>query len=83
MSVFRTKCEHHCAREREARRVSLLAAGSHTELRASLTKTRLYNILSENVSLMAFYDVKNARLCNIYEGEGVLMCTVFCVERPF
>ncbi len=63
--------------------VSLLAAGSHTELKASLTNTRLYKILSEDVSLVAFYDAKNARLYTIYEGEGVLMFTVFCVERPF
>ena len=81
--MFRTTCEHHSARELEARMVSLLAAGSHTELTASLTNTRLYKDLSEDVSLMAFYDVKNARLCNIYEGEGVLMLTVFCVESPF
>ncbi len=77
LSAFRTKCEHHCARELEARMVSLLAAGSHTELRASLTNARLYNNLSEYVSPMAFYDVKNARLCNIFEGEGYMMSTVF------
>ena len=83
LSVFRTECEHHCARELEARMVSLLAAGSHTELNASLTSTRLYKNLTEDVSLMAFYDVKNARLCHIVGGEGVLMLTVCCVERPF
>jgi hypothetical protein len=83
LSVFRTTCEHHCARELEARMVSLLADGSHNELKASLTNTRLYQNLSEDVPLMAFYDVKNARLCHIVEGEGVLMLTVFCVESPF
>ena len=83
LSVFLTRCEHHCTRELEARMVSLLAAGSHTELNASLTSTRLYKNLTEDVSLMPFYDVENARLCSIYEGEGVLMLTVFCVERPF
>ena len=83
LSVFKTTCEHHCARELEARMVSLLADGSHNELKASLTNTRLYQNLSEDVPLMAFYDVKNARLCHIVGGEGVLMFTVFCVERPF
>ena len=32
---------------------------------------------------MAFDDVKYVKLCNIYEGEGVIGFTVFCVERPF
>ena len=76
MSVFRNQCEQRCARELEARMVTLLAEGSHAEIKASVTTTRLYNILTEDVPLMAFYDVKNAKLCNIYEGEGVIMFTV-------
>ncbi len=83
LSVFRNQCEQYCARELEARMVTLLAEGSHAEIKASVTTTRLYKNLTEDVPLMAFYDVKNAKLCNIYEGEGVLMFTVFCVERPF
>ena len=54
----------------------LFAEGSHTEIKASLTTTRLYHKLTKEVSSMAFYDVKNAKLCNIYEGEGVIMFTV-------
>ncbi len=83
LSVLRNQCEQHCARELEARMVTLLADGSHAAIRASVTTTRLYNLLTEDVPCMAFYDVKNAKLCNIYEGEGVIMLTVFCVERPF
>ena len=56
--------------------VSLLAFGSHTEIKANVANTRLYNNLTEDVPCMAFYDVKNAKLCNIYEGEGVIMFTV-------
>ena len=83
LSVFRNQCEQCCARELEARMVTLLAEGSHAEIKASVTTTRPYHNLTEDVSLMAFYDVKNAKLGNIYEGEGVIMFTVFCVERPF
>ena len=83
LSVFRNQCEQHCARELEARMVSLLAVGSHTEIKANVVNTRLYNTLTENVPLMAFYDVANVKLCNIYEGEGVILFTVFCFERPF
>ncbi len=83
VSVFRRQCEQHCVRELEARMVTLLAEGSHAEIKASVTTTRLYHNLTEDVSLMAFYDVTNGKLCSIYECEGVIMLTVFCVERPF
>jgi hypothetical protein len=32
--------------------------------------TRLYKNLTEEAPWMGFYDVKNARLCNIYQSEG-------------
>ena len=83
LSVFRNQCEQHCTRELDARLVTLIAEGTHAEIKASVTTTRLYKNLTENVPCMAFYDVKNAKLCNTYEGEGVIMFTVFCVERPF
>ena len=76
LSVFRNRCEQHCVREFEARMVTLLAEGSHAEIKASVTTTRLYKNLTEDVPCMAFYDVKNAKLCNIYEGEGVIMFTM-------
>ena len=83
MSVFRNQCEQHCTRELDARMVTLLAEGSHAEIKASVATTRLCNNSTEDVPCMAFYGVKNAKLCNLYEGEGVIMLTVFCVERPF
>ena len=36
-----------------------------------MTKTRLYQNLAEAAAVMGVYDVKNARLCNIYEGTGL------------
>jgi hypothetical protein len=54
----------------DARVITVLAEGTHVEIGASGTKTRLYQNLTDSVPLMAFYDVKNAKLCNIFEGEG-------------
>ena len=34
--------------------------------------------LTESVPLMAFYDVKNAKLCKIFEGEGTEMFSNGC-----
>jgi hypothetical protein len=77
LAAFRMQCEKHCHRELEARLVSILAEGSHIEIVASVRNTRLYQNLTDAVSCMAFYDVKNAKLCNIFEGEGYMMATVF------
>ena len=73
LSAFRTQCEKHCLRELEARLVPLVAEGTHVEIKANVTSTRLYQNLTESVPLMAFYDVKNAKLCKIFEGEGTEM----------
>ena len=72
VSSFRTECEEHCRRELEARLVLLVMEGDHMEIQKSVTTTRLYQNLTEDVPLMGFYDVKNARLCNIFEGEGLM-----------
>ena len=56
--------------------VFVIAEGSHDEIRTSVTNTQLYHNLTEDASCMAFYDGKNAKLCNIYEGEGVIMFTM-------
>jgi hypothetical protein len=77
LSAFRFQCEKHCLRELEARLVPIVAEGSHVEIIASVTNTLLYQNLTDAVPWMAFYDVKNAKLCNIYEGEGYMMSTVF------
>ena len=77
MAAFRIQCEKHCLGELEARLVSIVAEGSHVANIASVTNTRLYQNMFPSVSCMAVYDVKNARLCNIFEGEGYMMSTVF------
>jgi hypothetical protein len=76
MSSFRRQCEQHCARELEARMVLIVAEGTNTDIKTAVTNTHLYQNLTMDASCMAFYDVKNAKLCNIYEGEGVIMFTV-------
>ena len=53
--------------------VLIVAGGTHTEIIASVTATRLYQNMTEEAPCMAFYDVKNAKLCNIYEGEGAVI----------
>ena len=70
-SVCQTECETTCALLLEARLVSLVAAGSHLESKADITSTRLYQNLTGAVLLMAFYDVNNAKLSKIFEGEGL------------
>ena len=67
---FRDSCEKHCCQELEARLVAMVAEGDHVEIKNSVTSTRLYQNLTAEVPLMAFYDVKNAKLCTIFEGEG-------------
>ena len=71
LSQFRQECEKSCRRELDARVVTVLASGTHAEINANVTSTRLYQNLTENAPCMGFYDVKNAKLCNIYDGEGL------------
>eukprot|EP00959_Pyramimonas_sp_CCMP1952_P200918 4202255-Pyramimonas_sp.AAC.1 len=49
----------------------ITAEGSAMEINASVTKTRLYHNLTENASVMGFCDVKNAKLCRAFEGQGL------------
>ena len=56
--------------------VSIVATGEAPEINANVTSTRLYGNLTAEASVMGFYDVKNAKLCNVYEGEGGSFCTI-------
>ena len=69
VSVFKGQCEQACKKEIDGRVVLLVAEGTGAEIHASLTKTRLYQNLTEAATVMGFYDVKNARLCGVFEGE--------------
>ena len=48
----------------------LVADGTHQEIKANVTSSRLYQNLTASVPCMGFYDVKNAKLTSISEGEG-------------
>ena len=72
IAAFRKACEDHCHHELESRLVTLTASGDATAINANVTSTRLYVNLTASAPVMGFYDVKNARLCNIYEGEGII-----------
>ena len=74
VAAFRKQCEQHCVREPEARLV-LLVAGQHAELKADVANTRPDQNFTESFSCMGFYDVKNAKLCNLFQGEGVILFT--------
>ena len=62
LAEFRTEAEAAVTAEIAARMVILTQDGTHQEMTARLSSTRLYQNLTESVKLMAFYDVKNARL---------------------
>ena len=68
MTAFRLQCEKTCQDEIEGRVVMIVAQGSDVETKATVTKTRLYQHLTEAATLMSFYAVKNTKLCHIYEG---------------
>ena len=72
LGIFRRDCETFINEQLEARLVMLTADGTHEEIVNTVTSSRLYNNLANSGSrLMGFYDVKNATLCDIYEGEAL------------
>ena len=71
LDFFRMQCEKACQREINARVVCFAAEGSSVAIHATLTKTRLYQNLTDAATVMGFYDVKNARLCTVFEGQGL------------
>ena len=58
--------------EIDARTVILTQDGTHQEVTARLSSTRLYQNLTESVKFMAFYDVKNAMLMDRRPTETVV-----------
>ena len=71
MTAFRKQCEQSCQLEIDGRVVLLVAVGDDVEIRATVTQSRMYQNLTDTAPLMGFYDVKNARLCGIFEGQGL------------
>ena len=63
--------EARVRRDIQARLVVLTKDGGHPELHASVTSTELYqNLSSTGCRFMGVYDPKNARLCDVFTGEG-------------
>ena len=60
------------AAEIDARMVVLTQDGTHQEVTARLSSTRLYQNLTESAKFMAFYDVKNAKLIDRRPKETVV-----------
>ena len=54
LDLFKTQCEKACQKEIDARVVLLVAEGSGTDVHASVTKTRLYQNLTEAATVMVF-----------------------------
>ena len=72
LAEFRTEAEQSVRAEIDARMVILTQDGTHTEMTAQLSSTRLYQNLTESVKFMAFYDVKNAKLMDRRPSETVV-----------
>ena len=71
VTAFRKQCEQACQKEIDGRVVLLVATGADVEIRATVTTTRLYQNLTADTTVVGFYDVKNARLCSIFEGQSL------------
>ena len=68
---FRAEVEARVRKDLQARLVVLTKDGGHAEVQASATSTELYqNLLSTGCRFMGVYDPKNARLCDVFTGEG-------------
>ena len=58
VTAFREQCEQVCQQDIDCRVVMLVAEGSDVDIRATVTKTRWYQNLTEAATVMGFYDVK-------------------------
>ena len=72
LAEFREEAEVAVTAEIGARMVMLTQDGTHQEVTARLSSTRLYQNLTESVKFMVFYDVKNARLMERIPTETVV-----------
>ena len=70
MREFRIKCEEHCKQEIGARVIVLTNDGSHEDLHRDVTTSRLFQNLTDGATCMGFYDVKNAKLVELWNGES-------------
>ena len=81
---FKKDCEAYCDEELESRTVFLTKDGCHEELRNSVTTSRLYaNLNNVDKRMMAFYDVKNAKLVETFKGESLIQREPLLDEEDF
>ena len=70
--LFRKECEQFVAKELQARTVVLTQDGEHSELHEAVSSTRLYQNLEEHgARFVGFYDVKNAKIVDLFVGEAL------------
>ena len=72
MAEFRREAELAVSSEINSRMVVLTQDGTHQEVSARLSATRLYQNLTEQGRFMAFYDVKNAKLMERRQSETIV-----------
>ena len=82
--LFRKECEQFVSKELQARTVVLTQDGEHSELRAMVSSTRLYQNLAEvGARFVGFYDVKNAKLVDLWVGEALTQREPVLDEEKF
>ena len=74
LTEFRADAEAKVGAEIDSRMVSLTQDGTHDELTASLSSSRLYMNLTQTqqVKLMGFYDVKNVKIMVRRYGDSIV-----------
>ena len=84
VSLFRKDCEMFVSKELQARTVVLTQDGEHSELRARVSSTRLYQNLAGNAArFVGFYDVKNAKIVDVAVGEALTQREPMLDEEKF
>ena len=84
LALFRKECEQFVAKELQARTVVLTQDGEHSELRAMVSSTRLYqNLADVGARFVGFYDVKNAKIVDLFVGEALTQREPMLDEEKF
>ena len=84
LALFRKECEQFVAKELQARTVVLTQDGEHSELRATVSSTRLYqNLADVGARFVGFYDVKNAKIVDLFVGEALTQREPMLDEERF
>lgn len=83
-SEVKRDCEAHITSVLSARLVCLTKDGLHSELSKSVASTELYQNLSQEAArFIGIYDIKNAKLAEVYEGQSVFQREPHLDETDF